>query len=238
MVMENANITGTNMGTYFYNDEAFNFEFITSLSASKKISFVNSVVDTIVGDNYTSIIKDMIFDYTLIQMFTNVDTTFINNSKDIIDSIEQFLNGTNIVDIVKVNMEIGLLEELNKSVDKAIEYRTGIHPSPIADALSSLLSTLEKKVNEFDMGSMMGMAQKFAGMTDEFNLDNLVKAYMDSDTHKNNLVEIKEAKRLNKVKKTKNNKKNELKLDENLDEAIRSVVKENKTESDSENDKN
>ena len=236
--MENANITGTNMGTYFYNDEAFNFEFITSLSASKKISFVNSVVDTIVGDNYNSIIKDMIFDYTLIQMFTNVDTTFINNSKDIIDSIEQFLNGTNIVDIVKANMEIGLLEELNKSVDKAIEYRTGIHPTPLNDALASLLSSLEKKINEFDMSDMMGMAQKFVGMTDEFNLDNLVKAYMDSDTHKNNLVEIEKAKKSNKGKKTKNSKKNEIKIDENLGEAIRAIVKENKAENDNENDKN
>lgn len=234
----NMNTNNTKTGVYFYDDESHNFEFTTTLSASKKISFVNSVVDTIVGDNYNSIIKDMIFDYTLIQMFTNVDTTFINNSKDIIDSIEQFLNGTNIVDIVKANMEIGLLEELNKSVDKAIEYRTGIHPTPLNDALASLLSSLEKKINEFDMSDMMGMAQKFVGMTDEFNLDNLVKAYMDSDTHKNNLVEIEKAKKSNKGKKTKNSKKNEIKIDENLGEAIRAIVKENKAENDSENDKN
>ena len=41
---------------------------------------------------------------------------------------------------------------------------------------------------------MMSMAQKFAGMTEDFTLDNIVNAYMNSDIHKSNLAEIKEAK--------------------------------------------
>ena len=40
----------------------------------------------------------------------------------------------------------------------------------------------------------MGMAQKFAGMTEDFNLEGLVNAYMNSDIHKGNLAEIEEAK--------------------------------------------
>lgn len=220
----------TKTGTYFYGDESYNFNFATSLSASEKVTFVNSVVNTIVDDNYNSIIRDIAFDYVIIRVFTDVDTSLLQNSEDIIDAIEHFLDETNIVDIVKANMEVGLLESLSTAVDKAIEFRTGIHPSHIADALSSLLSTLEKKVEEIDLGSAMSMAQKFAGMGDEFNLDNLVKAYMDSDTHKNNLVEIEKAKKSNKGKKTKSGKKNEIKLDEDLGEAIRAIVKENKAE--------
>lgn len=221
----NTNITKT--GTYFYNDEALNFNFVTSLSASEKISFINSVVDTIVDDNYYAIIRDIIFDFSIIRTFTDIDTTFVKNSDNMIDTIEQFLSESTIVDIVKANMEIGLLEELNKAVDKAIEYKTGIHPSPISDSLASLLSTLEKKVNEFDMGSMMDMTQKFAGMTDEFNLDNLVNAYMNSNLHRANLEEIAESK---KGKKNKKSKKNEIKIDEDLGEVIRAVVKESKAE--------
>lgn len=221
----NTNITKT--GTYFYNDEALNFNFVTSLSASEKISFINSVVDTIVDDNYYTIIRDIVFDFSVIRTFTDIDTTFVKNSDNMIDTIEQFLDETNVVDVVKANMEIGLLEELNKAVDKAIEYKTGIHPSPISDSLASLFSTLEKKVNEFDMGSMMDMTQKFAGMTDEFNLDNLVNAYMNSDLHRANLEEITESK---KGKKNKKSKKNEIKIDEDLGEVVRAVVKESKAE--------
>lgn len=219
------NTSTTKIGVYFYNNESHNFNFVTSLSASEKISFINSVVDTIVDDNYYTIIRDIVFDFSVIRTFTDIDTTFVKNSDNMIDTIEQFLDETNVVDVVKANMEIGLLEELNKAVDKAIEYKTGIHPSPISDSLASLLSTLEKKVNEFDMGSMMDMAQKFAGMTDEFNLDNLVNAYMNSDLHRANLEEITESK---KGKKNKKSKKNEIKIDEDLGEVIRAVVKEDK----------
>ena len=192
------NTNNTKTGVYFYNDESFDFGFVTSLSASEKISFINSIVDTVVSNNYYTVIRDMLFDFAIIRTFTDIDTSFVKNSDSMIDTIEQFLDETNIVEIVKANMEFGLFDELNNAVDKAIEFRTGIHSSPIADALSSLLSTLERKINEYDMGSMMGMAQKLTGMTDEFNLDNLVEAYMNSETHKNNLVEIEDAKKSNK----------------------------------------
>ena len=194
----NMNTNKTKTGVYFYNDESFDFNFATSLSASEKISFINSIVDTVVSNNYYTVIRDMLFDFAIIRTFTNIDTSFVKNSDSMIDTIEQFLDETNIVEIVKANMEFGLLEELNNAVDKAIEYHTGIHPNPLNDALASLLSALERKIEEVDLESTMSMAQKLAGMTDEFNLDNLVRAYMNSDTHKNNLVEIEEAKKQNK----------------------------------------
>jgi hypothetical protein len=233
--MNNTNKTNIKTGVYFYGDDSFDFEFATSLTVSEKITFVNSVTNTVVADNYNSLVRDLMFDYMIIKVFTDVDATFINNFEDKVDIIEKFLEETNIVDIVKANMEIGLLESLNEAVDKAIEYRTGIHPSPINDALASLLSTLERKVEEIDLGSAMSMAQKFAGMTDELTLDALVNAYMNSETHKNNLIEIEKAK---KDEKTKKSKKNEIKIDENLGEAIRTVIKENKAENDGKNDKN
>ena len=226
----------------YTNDESYSFNFATDLSAYRKMMFVNYVVDSLIDeDRYDSIVKDLVFDFGLVALMTDIDTSFINvkdedgNSINPIIFIEPFLEETNAVDIIKANMEIGLLDELNDAVNKSIEYRTGIHPSPIADSLASLFSTIEKKINEFDMSNAMEMAQKLAGMTDEFNLDNLVNAYMNSDVHKANLEEIAETK---VGKKNKKSKKNEIKIDENLGEAIRSVVKENKvekSEDDSEN---
>jgi hypothetical protein len=190
------NMKEIKLGTYIHNDETHNFYFATDLSASEKISFINSVVDTVVRDNYYAVIRNLMFDYVLIQTFTDVNTSFIGKSENAIDTIEQFLRETNIVDIVKSNIEDGLLEQLEDAVDKAVEYRTGIHPSPIADSLGSLLSTLERKFGEIDLGGVMDMVQKFVGLTGEFTPESIVDAYMNSDIHQKNLEEIAEAKNI------------------------------------------
>lgn len=197
------NMKNIKTGTYinYTTDESYNFEFATDLSAYRKMMFVNYVVNSIVDDDrYDSIVRDLIFDFGIVSIFTDVDTSFINRTDDEgnlinpIIFIEQFLEETNVVDIVKANMEAGILEELNKAVDKSIEYKTGIHPSPISDALASLLSTLENKINEVDLDSMMGMAKKFANMTSELTPESVVNAYINSDMHKKNLEEIAESK--------------------------------------------
>lgn len=213
------------MGTYVRNGESYNFNFATNLSAYRKSMFVGYVVNSIIDeDRYDSIVRDIIFDFGLVAICTDINTSFINRRDDEgkpinpIIFIEQFLDETNVVEIVKENMEFGVIAELYNAVERSIEYRTGIHPNPLNDALASLLSTLEKKIDGLDTNSMMAMAQKFAGMTEKLTPDSVVKAYVDSDIHKKNLEEIAES------------KKNEIKIDESLGEAIRAVVKENKAE--------
>ena len=187
MKMVNEMMNNTKTGVYTHNGESYNFNFITDLSASDKAVFVRTVVDTIVDDvNYDFVLKDIIFDYTTVSMFTNIDTSFLKtvdesgNTITDIDLVEQFLLETNIVEIVKANAFSTLFDELEKAVEKSIEYRTGIHPSPIADSIASLFSTLEKKIEEVNLDSMMSMAQKFAGMTGELTPESIVKAYIDS----------------------------------------------------------
>lgn len=198
-------------GTYTYNDDNLTFEFYTDLPISKKLVFVNSVVDTIVSDDsYNSVIRDLMFDYMVVKVFTDVDMSFIQvkdergNEITDIDLLEDFLLETNIVDIVKANAFPTLFEELNKAVDKAIEFKTGIHPSPLSEALSNLVSTLERKLDSLDMGKAMEMANKFSGMTEELTTENLVKAYLQADTQKENLGEKPKTKKPRKksTKKT------------------------------------
>lgn len=185
------------MGTYIRGDEIYNFNFGTDLSIVDKQRFVNSVVNLIVDDEnkkYNSILRDLIFNFYIVDILTDVDTTELKESSFFVNDVEQFLEETNIVDIVKANASPTLFDELNDAVDKSIEYITGIHTNPFGEALASLVNTLEKKVNEFDMGSMMDMAQKFANITGDFTVEKAVNAYMDSDLHKKNLVEIAESK--------------------------------------------
>ena len=189
------------IGTYTCNDETHNFNFATDISAYRKMMFVDYVVNSIVDENrYNSIVRDMIFDFGIVAIFTDINTSFVNvkdddgNAINPIIFIEQFLEETNVVDIVKANMKIGLFEELNKAVNNSIEYRTGIHTNPLGEALASLLSTLERKINEIDLGNAMDMVQKFANMTGEFTPDSIVKAYIESGANKKNFADVEDIK--------------------------------------------
>lgn len=214
MDMNNMN---TKTGAYFYNDESCDFKFVTDLPAVGKLKFVNSVTDLIVDETrYNSIIRDIIFDFYLIDIMTDIDVSEFKKSPNFLKDVEEFLLSTNIVAIVKANAAPTLIDELNTAVDKSIQYLTGIHPSPLSEALASLVSTLEKKINEVDITSMTEMAQKFAGITGEFTLDNVVNAYMNSDIHKKNLVEIAEA------------KKQRAEFAQDMDKAIKLVKEESK----------
>lgn len=186
-------------GNFIYNDEDYKFNFATDISAFNKLVFVNSVVESIVdGDDYNSIVRDLIFDFNIVDVFTNIDTSFVNAKDDNGDAInpivfiEHFLENSNVVDIVKANMRVGLLDELNRAVDKSIEYRTGIHVNVLNESLTKLVNTFERKINEVDLESVTDMAKMLAGMTEDFTLDNIVNAYINSDARKKTLDKVVE----------------------------------------------
>ena len=190
-------------GTYIKDGENYNFDFYTDLSAYDKLKFVKSVTNTLVGDDYNSIIRDLIFDFYIVDIFAiNVDTSFVKNNEEEptvnpIISIEEFLEDNNIAEIIKVNAEDGLIDELNKAIDENIEYRTGIHKNTLNDALTGLINTLEKKLNDVDLGSMLEVMESFGGITDEFTPQNIVNAYMNTDVAKNNIKELDETRKRN-----------------------------------------
>ena len=182
-------------GTYIYNEESFDFNFYKDLTTFNKLKFVNSVVDVLVDDgNYNSIIRNLIFDFFIIDIFTTVDTSELKKSVFFLDEAEKFLEETNIIDIVKANVKEELIEELNRAIDLNIEYKTGIKINSLNESLSRLFNTIEKKINEIDLDSMKDIAKVFSGITDEFTTENIVKAYMANDVHKNNLIELEEYK--------------------------------------------
>lgn len=203
------------IGTYIKGDNIFNFNFCTDLSIANKLKFVNSVINILVDEkHYNSIIRDIIFNFYVIDVMTDIDTDEIKKSATFINDVEQLLDETNIVEIVKANAAPTLFDELNNAIDNSLAYLTGIHPNPLNEALSSLIKTLEKKINEVDLNSMMDMAQKFAGMTDNITSESVMNAYLSSDIHKKNLNEIEESKKQRKE------------FAEDMDKAISAVIKE------------
>ena len=106
-----------------------------------------------------------------------------------IEQIEEFLDDTNIVEIVKANVDKKLIVELEKAVDENIEYRTGIHKNTLEDALTSLLHTVEQKINDVDTEGMMEMAMKLNSISDELTPERMLQAYSETDMFKNRIYE-------------------------------------------------
>lgn len=126
----------------------------------------------------------MMFDFEIVDIFTDVDLTEIRESVDSLSKIEEFLSETKVVDIVKANMVDGLLQSLNNAVDDNIAYRTGIQRNSLSDALSNLLVTFNKKINDIDTDSLMEVAQKLNNMTGDLSADSILEAYVNSDLYK------------------------------------------------------
>lgn len=207
------------MGVYNKNGEENIFNYYVTLRAVDKIKFINYVTNTLVGDNYNSVIRNLIFDYAIIDIFTDIDTSDIDNSIDPINDIEDLLDETNIVDIVKANTP-ELIDELNKAVDDNIAYRTGIHKNPIAESLSNLLNTINAKVSGIDTEKMMEMAEILSNVSGELTADKAIDAYFKSDVFKqrqNELIESRsksntETKTVKKTTRTSSKSKNSEKV--------------------------
>lgn len=172
-------------GVYTKGEETFEFSFLTDLSASKKMDFVNSVVGYVVtNSDYNFVIKDIIFDFEIIHKFTNYNISDIKEADDTLGAIEELLSTTNIVEIVKSNMIDGLYEELVKAVDLDIQYKTGIRNNDILNSVERILDTIEEKVKDIDIKGFDEFAKVFNSVSGELTPDKLLEAFAKSDMYK------------------------------------------------------
>jgi len=208
----------TKSGIYTHNGEEHSFNFYIFLNSYKRMLFVSNVVDLLVGNNYYSILRDLVFNYEIIHTFTDIDTSKIEDDKNTLQQtlelMEELVYETNILEIVKANVVIGVIDELNKAVDDAIEYRTGIHKNPITESLGNLLNTIDQKISGIDTENMMKMAETLSGISDELTVDKMLEAYAKSDMFKKNHDGLNNEKLESvdtSVKKTRNRKKTVIK---------------------------
>ena len=86
-------------GFYSNADSDMNeFHYNVELTAVEKIKFVCGVVNMMIGDHYNCIVRDMLFDYSIISVFTDYDLSYIANSENAVSDIENLLSTTNVVD--------------------------------------------------------------------------------------------------------------------------------------------
>jgi hypothetical protein len=172
-------------GVYTIDDKDTPFAFYTSLNAYRKSQFVVSVCNTLVGDNYNYVLDDLVFDYFIVAIFTDIDVSEVQKSDNGISAMEEFVEKFKpVIDTVKENAVDGVLDELRKAIDLNIEYRTGIHINPISSSIASFIDTIERKVDGIDLNSMMDLAQSMASISDELTADKLLDAYAKTDVFK------------------------------------------------------
>ena len=172
-------------GVYTLDGEDTPFAFYTSLSAYRKAQFVNSVSDILVGDNYNYVIRDLAFDFCIVAIFTDIDTSDVQDADDGITAMEEFVDKFKpVVDIVKANSVDGVLDELHKAIDLNIEYRTGIHINPISSSLANLIDTLTNKFNDFDLDKMMEIAEPMSKIAGELTPEKMLDAYAKTNIFK------------------------------------------------------
>lgn len=157
-------------------DEELKFNFQTDLTIKEKIRFVSSVVNTVVNDNYYSFLKDLIFDFEIIEMFTDIDTSDISEATDRITAMEEFVNNTNAVEIVKANSE-NVIAELYQAVEDDLEFKTGVHHSTVLNSLEKLINSLDNALNK-NYDDIVSMAKKINEMGD-INTEDIFNALIE-----------------------------------------------------------
>ena len=181
-------------GMYTFKGVDKEFSFRTDINATDKLRFVNTVTEYVVGENYNSIIRNLMFDYEIIDIFTDIDLTDIRDAVDSLNKIDELVSETKIVKIVKENMVDNLLIELNNAVDDNIAYKTGVNRNSFTDALSHLLQTIDKKIDSIDVVDLMNVAKKLGNISGKLTPDKILEAYADSDSYKSQ-VDITEQNR-------------------------------------------
>ena len=189
-------------------EKEIDFKYRTELTLQQKVSFVNFVLGVIFDDDYCfSIIKNEVFDIALIYMFTDVlkyeeDFTFSLNN------IEEMLNTTNIIEILKKEIDNDLIKDLNEVIDINIAYKTGVNINSISTSFSSLLKTIENKVSDFDVDEFSNTLKKFGDITNGMSPDKIMELYTKTDAYKKNYKGTLSTKnkQIRELKKELNNK--------------------------------
>lgn len=184
------------------DSEKIEFDFSTNISMLGKMNLVKKTVERcIIDEHFFSNLLPVIFNYHIIMYFAAIDLSDIEEAEiNGIDKMCDFVQNTNIAEIIRENMDDGVLDELVEAVDADVEFKTGIHPNPLNKVLSRLLETFEKKIENIDVETLMESATKVAGIKEQLTPTGLINAYNDSEVFNKKFKDLEEHNReINKI---------------------------------------
>ena len=173
---------------YVVDGEEKDFSYYTDIDMNKKLRFVNAVTDYVINEksnNYYSVMRDMFFDFEIIEMFTDIDLTDYYSSDNAVNDIEKLVDeNKDVLAEIKSNLAEGVFESLSNNVDYNLAFRTGIHKDTLASSLSQFIGVLEAKLNTVDFNNLTEMSEKLNEVADKITPEKIVDAYGNSKLYK------------------------------------------------------
>lgn len=171
-------------GQFTYKDETYDVKYADTLTTFEKLQFINNTVSWVVGEDYRPILKKFAYRYSLC-LLSDVDfNQFVSadeNGNNIAELIE-FIDSTDLPDIIENSLDITVVDELKENINLDIEYRTGIHSDSISSAISDLINTLSKKMDELLTPDTLDALTKITSM-DTVEPKAVVDAFIDNTEH-------------------------------------------------------
>ena len=143
----------------FDSNENIQFNYNSNPSAYALQLFVDKVVSIIADkDFYHPLLRDVIFNFVLINDFSDVDIDKLKDGE--IDEIERFVNSNTIAAVIKDSFGTELVDKLNDAIDDVIAYKTGFNPNSLSKGFAKLLMKVNDyvaKTNEEDLDRLMSI---------------------------------------------------------------------------------
>lgn len=173
---------------YFeYNGERVDFHYKTEITPTEMMQFVDNVIVAVVGNNYYPFLLDLVFNYEIIRRFTDIDVDSYVAYPDAFDDCAEFFKKSDLSTNIKIDIPSNVYDALYIAVATAIEYKTGVHSSPIELSVSNLINTIDDKIGSIDFVNMSELSGMINGLRGELNMDKLLDAYGQRKFYKNGI---------------------------------------------------
>ena len=134
----------------------------------------------------------------MVKYFTDIDINDVildEESKLTLDGIfnfEEFQETCNLVEIIKLTIDNTEYTSLINSIDKQIEFKTGIRnvDNDISYSVCNVLKTLEEKIDSLNLEDVFDVGNKLANISNDLTVDKLVEAYGKTDSFKGNQAKV------------------------------------------------
>lgn len=167
---------------YTYNDEKHSVKVKRWMSASEKIGFVRNVTDAVIADGgYDYMLQDMMCDYFIVQYLTGNEITVPEDVENQIDYIEDFMFGSDIVDVVFDAIGYDLVDYYKNAVAYNIEYKTGVRIDNLRNEIADFIRSINKMNKDVDVDKMNDVIDKLSNVSGDITPDSLMSAYANNE---------------------------------------------------------
>lgn len=138
------------------------FKYRDDLSPVDIQNFAIKVSKILVNNGeYYSALRDLVFDLTLINEFSDVDIDDLINAENQWEVVDDYIKNNTVASEIRIALGEDIINKLNSAVDDSVSYKTGIVKNKLVEEFAVFLSnlnTLISNANMEDISSYIDMA--------------------------------------------------------------------------------